>query len=964
MGGNLVVNILDKISSYAEANVQINAQILVATKKSNEILSKQIHNELKKHTGLLEKLIKATGKSGSTSFSLFGGGGKMVKKLAAFLTEISPKKIDAMGKSVGTLANSITKFVESINKLDEKKLTLVSMFFTKMSKGIALFAITVALSAPLLIIGTIVTLPLILLWGAAFNFLGKYEKQITSGAKTIFKMGVAVAVLALAVAGFIFINGGVAGSVINSATVAFSLFILTLPMIFIAKRSKNLTKAAIGIAVMSLAIYLLGLGIESFFKSLGAAASDPMAALISVGIAALAIAVIGGVMFVMGKIMKPIIKGALAMIVAGVAVVIIAKSVQMFMKAKATKEDMGLLGLVIVGIGAAMAVAGAGPVPGFILAGAAAMIVAGVAVVIIAKSIQMYMKAKATKEDMGLLGVTIVGLAAAMTLIGNPFTIAFTLAGAGALVVMGAGLVLFTKSLEQYKKAAWTDADSTTLMFAMKTILKGFIKIFDDIDSEDIDKAIKGTELLGDLGNSMSQFAEGVAAMAKLQVPTYAVKKGKLVLVGTKPLDPNFAQQVGENIANMLNAVIDPLKKLGENEGMFFDGAIGKGVDLLGRLGNSLSQFALGVQAMANLQVPTYEVKKGKLVLKSTEPISPTFATDLGTNIGMMTDALILPMKRLGEQEGMFFSGAVGKGVDLLGRLGNSLASFALGVQAMANLQVPVYEVKKGQLVLKDTKPMDADFTKNVKKNIQKLVKALTGPIELLGTKSGTFFNSNFETGLKMLGKLSKPISQIGEGVKAFAAMSVGGFSGRKMAKEIGYFVNGIQAAFSKNSGYDDSSERNMKQFGTYLTWIYAAFAKDVKEKPTQAVGNAINIISKAVNELDMNKLIQLNRFMDKFTLMAKTLGKQFDNIEDTLKMLRNIIEELSSLQENTLVSFEKYGGLLPGANDSSNQSTGNALSNTEEGGKIDDIVSSLEDLQVILLGTLDVRVEDNLING
>ena len=100
----------------------------------------------------------------------------------------------------------------------------------------------------------------------------------------------------------------------------------------------------------------------------------------------------------------------------------------------------------------------------------------------------------------------------------------------------------------------------------------------------------------------------------------------------------------------MLDALIVPLAALGQNEGLIFNGPVGNGISLLGDLGNSLSQFALGVAAMANLQVPTYEVKDGKLVLVSTKPLDPNFAESVAKNIDMLVSALIDPISKLGEE--------------------------------------------------------------------------------------------------------------------------------------------------------------------------------------------------------------------------------------------------------------------------------------------------------------------------
>ena len=56
MGGDLVVNILDKISKLAETEVNISAQILTSTRSTSRVLRKQIAVELRSQTELLREI--------------------------------------------------------------------------------------------------------------------------------------------------------------------------------------------------------------------------------------------------------------------------------------------------------------------------------------------------------------------------------------------------------------------------------------------------------------------------------------------------------------------------------------------------------------------------------------------------------------------------------------------------------------------------------------------------------------------------------------------------------------------------------------------------------------------------------------------------------------------------------------------------------------------------------------------
>jgi hypothetical protein len=872
MSGNLAINILDKIATLAESNVQINAQILTATKKTNEILSKEIHSELKKQTGILTRLVDAiASKSEKTGdnvkFNLFGGNtkidGSFLKQLEK--TKISEKSLRTFASGINAVAASIERFADAIDRIDENKLEVTLKFFSSVTKAIALFAVTVLLAAPALLIGTMVALPLILLWGAAFNLIGKYNKNIEKGAKGLKTMGIAVGLLGLAVAGYIFFNGGIQGAIVNSAVVALSVFIMALPMLFIAKHGKDLAKAAVGMLIMSLSVFLLGMAIKSYYEALGGDAKDPMSMLIATATVAGSLLLIGGAFALIGKMTSQIIQGAVGMLIAGVSVIVLAKAVEMWMNAAPTWESLAMLGVAVLGLGVAMAAAGA--VSSLIIPGALAILIASVAIIPLAKGVEMWVKAKPTWEDLATLGAAIVGLGVAMA--GWGLGAIFIIPGAAAMLIASTGIYAFTAGLVNYKKAKWRESDTDSMMHTLDTILSGFIDIFTDISFADIAKAMMGTALLGGLGNSLSQFAQGVAAMANLQVPTYEVKDGKLVLVGTKPLDSDFAKKVATNIDTMVSALIEPLAKLGANEGLFFDGPVGNGIDLLGRLGNSLSQFALGVQGMANLQVPIYEVKNGKLVLKGTKPLDPDFAKKVGVNIQMIVDSLMEPIKKL-------------------------------------------------------------------------------------GAESGWFFDSDFEDGLDMLGQLGEPIADLAEGITAFSKLEAGSFNGKTIADNIASLAKGLHAAFTKKSGYDATQGASLRYFADTLSILSNSI--NIDTTGANNTEKAFASITKSVNSLDLKRLSKLNRLMINFNKLAQTLKESFDDVDEVLEKLLQVVQQLNEAESISANAI----------NTKSNTNTGNAaqiqMPDSIKISNIDELMGSLDDIKNVLLGTLDVRVDDNLL--
>jgi hypothetical protein len=408
-----------------------------------------------------------------------------------------------------------------------------------------------------------------------------------------------------------------------------------------------------------------------------------------------------------------------------------------------------------------------------------------------------------------------------------------------------------------------------------------------------------GARLLGDLGSAMGSFARGLSAFASGYEPIYGVEDGKLVLKGTKPLGKDLGKRAGETIQSFLTPLIGKdavLYNLGKDQGWFFDGPVGNGIDLLGRLGNSLGSFANGIQQMANFYIPTYGVNdKGEMVITKVDKMSDSWASDLAINIDTMVMALIKPMAALGEQTGFFTDGPVGAGIRLLGDLGNSLSNFAQGVQGMANLQVPIYEVKDGKLVLKDTKPLDKGFADKVGQNVDMIINSLIKPISNLGANAGSWFSSEFEDGLELMGKIGEPLDKIASAAVKFAEIKVS-------EKQLKGSVEGTIKTF-----IEVLSNQNLKEYNTakaksvmsHFTWLANGVGK-FKGGTSKNVSDMFVNIKNAVNDIDMAKLKKLNGLMYNMRKFAEEMNGSFGDLEKVLDKLVEVIQEMNGMDVKT----------------------------------------------------------------
>ena len=106
---------------------------------------------------------------------------------------------------------------------------------------------------------------------------------------------------------------------------------------------------------------------------------------------------------------------------------------------------------------------------------------------------------------------------------------------------------------------------------------------------------------------------------------------------------------------------------------------------------------------------------------------------------------------------------------------------------------------------------------------------------------------------------------------------------------------------------------------------------------------------------MDMVKLKTLNRVMINFTKMAKSLKSSFENIDEILNKLIKLMEQLTELK--------KTGADIVKTPDTGSGVLNAALPETIKISNIDEVVAGLNDLKNVLLGTIDVRLEDDLIN-
>jgi hypothetical protein len=730
MGTDLVAGILKSIENLTNINTQTNINILTSINKTNTILTDEINSELKKQTTLLESILKGitdtisqelknqtnllnpilksvSDKSSSVSFSLFSGGsGKAITALLGFT---APKRLKAMANSFDLITESISKLVDVINKLDESKLkSLMEVLDVNIGKKILIFAGLVALAAPLMLIGTIITLPALFLWVKFFEYLGKDNKDVSQGMSLLQSIAISIGVLVLTIVASAFVLGDPMNLVIASILVGATIFVIVKLYDYISQKSKQLKEGAKQMMWLALTTGILVAVIIAASFILG----DPTKLVWATLLVASVLAIVGGVYILVSMFAKQLKEGGKQMLwlalTTALIVGIIVATAMFGGGSEKLKETAFLIAGALMGIVVIFLIAGA--LEGTIKKGAIAMILSSIALGIIVFSLIKFKEAKVTWEDLGMLSSFVVGLGTAMALAGVGAL--FIGAGAAVMLLAGAALYVITASLVNFKKSNWKEPDNELLSKTITGIITTFKTVFADLSLSDFAEMMAGATLLATIGNSLTYFAQGLSSFANLEFSTYQTdSKGNII--STKKEGTINPEEVAKSITTMINAVKEPLRLFGEENGesgFFRDGPVLTGIILLGKLGNSLSEFAKGISAFANLEFVQYKTdEKGNLVVDgSTKGKIDTVAISEG--IKTMISATTAPLEELGGKKGGWFSSSdYEKGLDMLKSLGD-----------------PIFKISETAKILSEQKIDSTLISQNLQNSLGSFIGILT----------------------------------------------------------------------------------------------------------------------------------------------------------------------------------------------------------------------------------------------
>ena len=829
-----------------------------------------------------------------------------------------------------------------MGQMDNKKIKAMQSILS-LAKGILLFALAMVVVTalfPIVLIGAV-------MFGISMFIISFGLRQISNknAKKGIFNL----LLLSLSIIFFGLTLMAFNASVKPMEAIFVALTVATFGLIFyvMGKGFNDILKGAFAVAAIGLGVAILGLGLLVYSQ----------ANLSWEEIAQLGVVIVGlGLSFyVAGKFATQIFEGALAMGAASVAVIILSAGLLIYSQANLSWESIGILGAVIVGLGLAMAVAGAGPVPGFIALGSAAMIVASAAVIVLATGLLIYKQANFMMEDALTLGATIGILGVEMGLFG--LASPFILLGSAAMMVAGVALLPITLGLAAFKAGGFTKEDGQNLQAALGSVINGFL----------------GGEMPGGLVASLKFAAQAAArsALLLISVPPMILAGAALMLIVpalSAFKKAGFNQSDADNIEYMIGSVVrafgivtdtDRQKAMGFNVNpvdLFL------GIQSLSGAGRVLAGLAEGVQAWANLEVSEWEVinpgtKDAKLVIKGKRKLSKTDFENAAFGIASVINAISEPFAKVGRLEkgqpsgdpiydAIFGGGFVSAGIDALSRSGDTLVNLAKGVQAWANLEITEYEVvgagtKDAKIVPKSVRKMSPTDFISASLNIGMVIGFLANEFAKIGkmemNSEGIFSGGVVKKGIESIAGLGdnllsiaevitkmanmeivenevkmidgkpqlvpKSVRKITPGEMAAAAINIGmitGFLASEIAK-IGKMESDSEGWFS--DGYVAKGKEAIAGLGQNISAMADTIIKmantEITEYKVNAKGELVPVSTRKMSEGDFTKASEniakiLGIVVDKMAEVGKKVGENEDALEKATEALPNMTQVLS----------------------------------------------------------------------
>lgn len=907
--------------------------------------------------------------------SLFGG---LTIKEAIAWKFLGEKGLTAIGKGLSSIAEVVdgmkTEGKEAKEKMEALSSGLVAI--KGLGKAILQFAGYLLLATPLLMVGVFAAPLFALSLFIITTALARASKPLSNKKtrKTLVALGdIGNSILQfgikLALSALVYPFALAAMIIVAPTILLLGLTFMTFEKMGV---TKSMRKASIALAFAGIAILSLGVSIALFGELLPPTEKT----LMTIGLVGLTVIGVGIAFALIGKFASNVFIGALVMGFSAFALIGIALGIKIFADAikgiDSPWEFLAQVGVTVVGIGLAMAAAGA--VAPLILAGAASMLLAGTALVVIGAGLMVMSKVFAGEEwkrmlapsgDTGLLGGSISNLEKLLTAVGysfmwDPIRAGAILVGSSAMLVAGAAMVTIGKGIEKFQSL---DIDYETFPVQMGNIVNTLADVFARIGKEYGGAGLfglgggfvyQGIQSVMGMGNALSSIAFGMSKMAKLQFPTYN-PDGSIKEIIT--LDGAAMSAINTNVAMMVESLSGAFgnigKKYDKGEQSLWQmiKSVGKkdpvaaGISMVQGLGGALGSIANGMKDMATLKFNVYgDPKNPTKVTKVIDLTQGNALKKVGDNIMSLVSTLINGFAAVGTTYKDWKSqGDAARGLSLaeemgpiLGNIVESMSNFAKGgmegVPKKINEFLFTFAKNLGELA-----KVDGQRVKSVGTGIEWFFDAFEDEEEgvqiMIAMGKETEAIKNVSGFIEKLGAIPATITQTAIAIKTISAAitkmdNLDLDDSEDLISEAGKFGNHVivgQAMRDISKSMETLGQVNVEGFPSMLNFIEDLEDLDLSDikNDLRHVAKSYQMIGKTTNELDIEAIVETSNMFKALAYLSEQGG------EDAIEALG---DDLIKAVQQLALMIADFGGTVEEAREGNQSFISGALDTLKSG--------------------------------
>ena len=866
-----------------------------------------------KASGVVGKSSKGF-KDGADALKLLGAGASTLAK-GLIIFKFVPKK------AITKFKDSLYDLYEVMQKFDTKKIKEGAEAFALMSNSIGKFAVGLVKAALLLPIGIlgIKLLGIVIKMAIPiFANLGKKSKDVNKGAKALNLMGTSMLSFAkgLALAGLVSVIGLVAVPflILSIGLLGGAFFLLGKIATGINKGSRALDK--MGDAMKSFALGLAGFALVTFFIL--------MKPIILLGMVA-SLLLIGGAMFLLGKMSKQIRKGTATLSLMGLGIALFGFGYAIF--AAQFPATIGLMDIIIQAAAIALIGGAVGLISKFkimdMAEGALSLVLIGAALVIFGFGYERYAKVTRGVKLMDVLvqSAAILGIGIAAAIVGK-FGITNVAMGALSMALNGAGLFIFSLGYTPFAKSTkGMTLGDVGIQAAALTAIGVVMGVAGLAVAASAGTVMLGPALFAAAGGALLLLAPGLQAMRDLK----------------------YTNDDAKELAVTLGAVTMAFSGVKEDDGFF--GSIGSAFAQVGKSGAGLAAAAMYAAAGLSLRA----LSKGLTAFKNvgfTEEDARMLAVTLSavsTGFAQAGGEAKNPGGILGSVFGNALSpNAVETGIKSVMKSGDALRSIANGLTSFKGIEDPIgisakiaqvvgfvskafaaiadegnveaggffgslFGVKKNKVAegiesvkgagkeLKDIADGLAVF-KGIE-NPEALGSKISAVVGMVGSafaavggktneKSALFGlvswdEDAIQAGIQSVSGAGKTLEEIATGLQGFS----GNFEPVAVAESIGKMLTSVGEAFSSLYAANPEMSAELKDFSTFIVTLGDVAEKGLLDKAADGIAK----IADSINKIDIDKTVA---FGDLFRSSAdlSSNDKAYEALADAVSEIRDML--------------------------------------------------------------------------